>query len=47
MNRKLVTEYDRNGVIVVKKLFSLNEVNHLKYKINSYTHKFNKLIYSS
>ena len=39
MIKKLVGEYDRNGVIVVKRLFSLNEVNRLKNKINSYIKK--------
>ncbi len=39
MIKKIVGEYDRNGVIVVKRLFSLNEVNHLKNKINSYIKK--------
>ena len=36
MNQKLAAEYERNGVIVIEKLFSLKEVNHLKKKINSY-----------
>ena len=39
MIQKLVTEYDKNGVIVIKKLFTLKEVNHLKSKINSYIKK--------
>ena len=39
MIQKLVTEYDKNGVIVIKKLFTLKEVNHLKCKINSYIKK--------
>ena len=36
MNQKLAAEYERNGVIVIEKLFSLKEVNHLKKKIHSY-----------
>ena len=39
MIQKLVTEYDKNGVIVIKKLFTLKEVNYLKSKINSYIKK--------
>lgn len=36
MIQNLVEDYERNGVIVVKKLFSLKEINFLKKRINSY-----------